>query len=409
MGPKHTHEFDYNDPFSFSDSPEAAKEAASAELSESEEEKRGHLANAAVAHKAYVEETSRDKNWGHRVPDDPIHGSSDNRETINQSILDDIDRNSQPMEEVLEPKPEIADTKTEVKTSPALPEEEQNAEQDPTLIAKEEHLREVFDMGKQERDSRNEPGSYELRVLSVAATEMKQVDQPEEPKERIKAINTEIEKAIKEATGGEDPGKYEGDTQAAVQAYISELLIGDQARPVMVGTTKTIVNSNGQIGRDPKIYKDLVVVRWIENRVNHVLAFSPRRDARVYFLVDNDNGDSLDSGWRHTFLLAGAVNGKERGIVSELNHEHHTEVAHHEKTFEKVVYKMLEDDLKALRTNVALSSTEKAEAESSIAKKIDKLAYYHGALKKNSDTIHKDGNMALENAAKDAKTEENDG
>ena len=351
MAPRKTYEsdFDYNDPFSVSDSPEAAKEAALAELSTNEEEKRGHLVNAAAAHKEHVKEASRDRNWGHSIDsNDPFEGYVDDPSAALEIINAELDKTEKK------------------KTGEAAPE----------LTENEERLAKVFEEGQRIHNRVKDPGSYKYRLLSVAAVEMKKIEQPEDKKERTKAINTELEKAIKDATGGEEPGKYEGDVLAAAQAYLSEILIGDSADFVSIGTTKTIVNPTGQVGKNPKIYKDLVVVRWIEDKTNHVLAFSPRRDTAVYTLVDDSMGDS----WRDRFLTAGAIAGKERDKISALNHERHSEFAHHERTFEKVVDRMLEDELSELRTNDTLEPKEKAKRESSISRRLDQLAYYHETL-----------------------------
>ena len=242
-------------------------------------------------------------------------------------------------------------------------------------------LAEVFKKGMEIRDRYKDPGNPRYRLLSVAAVEMEPIDQGGEAAEKVNSINKAVEKAAKAAVGGEEMDDYSGDTVAGVQAYIVEDLIGDDADQVSIGTAETIVNPNGQIGKDPEIYKNLVVVRWIKNGTNHVFVFSPRKDAAMYALVDDSMGDS----WKKTFLMAGAVNGDERHEIMSVNHDQSGDGYLHEKTLEKMIVRMMQKKEAEVMNTEGMSFENKAKALLSISKEYDRLAHLTGqTLKGNS-------------------------
>ena len=207
-----------------------------------------------------------------------------------------------------------------------------------------EKLQDVYDEAMEIRNRVKDPGNPRYRLMSVAAVELERIEQPADKTERIRKNNEEIAKAIKEAVGEED--KFSGDTGAGVQEFISEILIGGDAESVFIGTTGTIVSGNGQIGEKSDTYKNLVVLRWIKNNVNHVVAFSPREDAAIYTLVDGD----MHEGWRRKFLLAGAIDCKERKEMDITNHDR-DQFYVHEKTMEKIVDKIIKAETDIANSN----------------------------------------------------------
>lgn len=209
---------------------------------------------------------------------------------------------------------------------------------------RERLLKEAFEETEKLRELYKDPGNVRYRLLSVYATEMHRIDQSGEPNERIKRNNQEIEKAIKEAYGSEELDKYAADTLAAAQLYLSEVLIGDDADKVSIGTTGTVMNQTGQIATNPESYNNLVVVRWTKNNLNHVVVFSPNEDTGVYALVDDSMGDS----WKKEFLKAGAVDGEERKNMIVINHMDHDEWLHHELSIQKLAIKIMAKELEAL-------------------------------------------------------------
>lgn len=237
---------------------------------------------------------------------------------------------------------------------------------------KDEKLAKVFEKGIGIRDRYKDPGNPRYRLLSVAAVEMETIDQTGEAVDKVKSINKAVEKAAKIAVGEEEMDDYSSDTVAGVQAYIVEDLIGNDANQVSIGTTETIVNSNGQVGKDPEIYKNLVVVRWIKNSINHVFVFSPRKDAAMYALVDDSMGDS----WKKTFLMAGAVNGDERREIMSVNHDQSGDGYLHEKTLEKLIDRMMQrKELVVAMEADEMSLEDKAKIHSSISEEYARLAH----------------------------------
>lgn len=219
----------------------------------------------------------------------------------------------------------------------------QPTNQEPT--DQEKRLNRVFEEGKEMRERRPDRATG-LRLMSVASVKLEKVEQPDDPEERIKVNNAKLKEAAKKAVGEAEFDEYSGDTVAGVSLYVIEALIGSDSDYVAIGDTETLVSSNGQIGRDPETYKNLVVIRWRKNGMNHVFAFSPRRDARMYALVDDSTGGS----WRDSFVRAGAMGGKDRKNLIIVNHERHDDGYHHEKTLEKVVMGIIRKETELLES-----------------------------------------------------------
>lgn len=364
-----------DDPFFVSDNPEDARDAILKELGgEEDSDRKKHLVDVVKANY----DSDNGKDWGHTIDsDDPIHGYSDNPDTINQFALDEIDRvesaraNSITPEDVL-PEPEEIDTSSESKIEDNGKGIERGVTTEEDKEQKE-RLEKVFRECVDIRAQYKNPGHASYRLLSVAATKMERIEQPDDRKERTKVINAEIKKAAEKAVGEETLGKYEGDIVAGVQAYVSEILIGENADSVSIGTTGAVINANGQIGTDPEKYKNMVVIRWVQGKMNNVFVFSPRRDAGLYVLAD---GSMNNKAWRRKFLMAGSVNGEDRREVSKMKHELQDDEAHHERSLENVVNRMLDMQRESI-SDMDLSIEEKAQIEREISSKRDQLAYAH--------------------------------
>lgn len=368
------------DPFFSSDSPEAVQ-AALAGM------KRAKGAN----------EEKDDHNWGYTVNDkDPEQGYSDDPEAIQAYAEKQIDEakaeeakpirvvegapeGEEKQEEVKEEeiKDEVLEEAEKVKEEPEAVEEVKEEEpartekpvEEPELTDGEKRLNEVFEKGQEIRDLYKDPGNPRYRLMSVAAVELERINQIGEAKEKINANNQAIEKAAKEACGENGMDRYGEDTVVAVQTYISENLIGGDADFVSIGTTETLVNNKGQIGKNAETFNNLVVIRWLKHGVNHVMAFSPREDAAFYALVDDSVGDS----WRRKFLIAGAVKGEERDNMIIANHDTDG-FFHHERSLEKFSKKIIGKQAEALQNN-EYSQENKAEIAKDIAMEYENLAH----------------------------------
>ena len=257
----------------------------------------------------------------------------------------------------------------EVEKETAKEVEKEPTEQDETLHG-------VFERALAIRDRYKEPGRPSYRLLSVGAAEMKRVEQEGDAKEIVERNNQEIEKAVKTALGSEELDEHAKQVLASIQLYISEGLIGNDSESVSVGATETIVNQNGEIGKDSEKYKNLVVVRWIKNSINHVVAFSPRKDAAIYALVDDS---ALDS-WRDTFVAAGAVAGSEREAVSITRHEQYVDNRTHEKTIEKCMIGILTKETQLLASD-SIEPKQREKMLNAIKEEYEHLFAYYGASK----------------------------
>ncbi len=382
-----------NDPFFYSDDPETVSRMAEAELANGKRERNRHLAEAAIANERAQEQASNNTNWGHTIEeDDPIHGFSEDPQIVQEAIKkldeeqaarDQLAKQKAVAEKIIEAADDVEtkpseeaslekEIEAEEDVSPDKREKELDDEGNPgeEIREQEERLGTLFKECKEYRERFKNPGKVRYRLLSVSAVEMERIEQSDDSEDRVKKNNEKIEEAVKKATGNDEADEYSGDTLAAVELYISEILVGNDADSVSVGVTETIVSPNGQIGKKPEKYKNLVAVRWIKNGINHVFAFSPRKDAAMYLLVDDSVGDS----WKKKFFRAGAVDGEERQELSIMNHKYHDDQFHHEKSLEKVTRRVLEEEAKALRSN-ELSANSKSKIEASIAKQYSLLAH----------------------------------
>ena len=382
-------ENDPSDPFFFSEDPQVVNEASLAEVSENKNEREKHLGQASVmAKKEGGEHTTN--NWGHTIDhNDPVHGFTEDPETMRKFYQEHPESTS-----IKTPEAEIPDErsetepnqKTEIQAESISTPEQKKAEEileseeyKQELSEQEERLKEVYEKSEEIRDRYKNPGNVRYRLLSVAATDMERISQSTEPNERVKNNNDKIEQAVKKAFGDDKLDKYAKDTLTAVQLYFSEIMIGNDADAVSIGTTETIVSSNGQIGKKPETYRNLVVLRWIKKGCNHVVAFSPKEDTGLYALVD----DSVGNSWRNKFLMAGAVNGDERKELFVMNHEEHDEFYHHEKSYERIVERMIKKENEALDSN-ELSLNDKDKIMSFTAAEFHRLVDLPDKLKTRS-------------------------
>ncbi|MBR3156876.1 hypothetical protein IKF20_00365 [Candidatus Saccharibacteria bacterium] len=348
-------ENELNGPFGVSEDPKAVQKAIEAEEAKTEAERRAKYAEAGrIAGEATINRNGLNNNQGFTIDeDDPIEGGTDNPEIIRvaEKKLEKLEQKDESANDI-EPKAE----KTRVA---------------PELSPNQKRLKEVFEKSEKVRELYKDPGDPRYRILSVAAVELGRVEQPDDPAERVKKNNEMIEKAAKKAVGENQLDKFSGDTVAAAQEFISEDLIGDNADSVSIGTTETIVNQFGEIGKNREInYRNLVVVRWIKKGINHVVAFSPSKDAAIYALVDDSMGDS----WRNKFFMAGAVDGEEREEISIMNHINKTDTYLHERTFEKVVCAISRKEMAALESD-ELGVKDRAAIGYNIAKQVSSLAH----------------------------------
>ena len=378
--------------------------------------KRERARNLAEATK-YVKEVKERppvKTWGYSIDhNDPVNGYTEDQETINEFLKKDLEKNP-----VLEPSDKIepisraaqADAVESLANAPIeapidqAPEVKAEAEKStPEFITErnEERLIEVFEKSQEIRGDYKNPGNPRYRLMSVAAGDLWKIKQPEKVADRVDAINDAITNAVKTAFGSEELDDYAKDTLAAAKLYFSETMIGEDADSVSIGTTETLVNSNGQIGDKPEIYGNMVVIRWIKNNINHVVAFSPKEGTGIYALVDDSMGDS----WKEKFIRAGAVDRDERKAIFTMDHEDRDEFYHHEKSFEKVAKRMILKELATINSNeVEVEDMEKVV--SACHEELRKLAHLKtdiventsvggmrgtvGARDKNSGKEHKD-------------------
>ena len=362
-------EIGVRDPFYETDDPGVINEFALAELAEDKKESEAHYKKAAKRATELAKNKNAEKSDDESPSDkiaDPFFSSED--PTVVQEAVEkelEAERLKEPETETIE---EVGDNTSDLTEKPIeVLLDEKTAEQ-------VRRLQEVYREGMSIRERYKEPGPARYRMMSVAAANLEAVDQPENSEQRVQANNEAIANAVTEAIGGEELDDYAADTLAAVQTYISELLIGDNADSISVGTTPAIVSGNGQIGADPNVYKRVVVVRWVKNGINHVLSFSPREAASLTVLVDDSVGDS----WRRKFLRAGAVNDVERADLIRLNHDHHDEEDvdyHHEKSMEKLVDKILDREIELLKNDELLSSEKKAEILADLSNRYSKFAH----------------------------------
>ncbi len=346
-------------------------------------EKTGRLVNKATLHKKEQNSKTETNYGGYTVDnDDPLQGYVDDPAKIQdyfRSFGDELFGDGQKITANDEEETIIANEK-EIDKGEADKQEASNIhELQPSRIKtteKDKKLAEVFKKGMEIRDRYKDPGNPRYRLLSVAAVEMEPINQSDNATEKVNSINKAVEKAAKAAVGGEEMDDYSGDTVAGVQAYIVEDLIGDDANQVWIGTTETIVNPNGQVGKDPETYKNLVVLRWVKNSTNHVFVFSPRKEAAMYALVDDSMGDS----WKKTFLMAGAVNGDERREIMSVNHDQSGDDYLHEKTLEKMIVRMMKKKEAEAMNVEGMSFEDKAKALLSISKEYERLAHLTGQI-----------------------------
>lgn len=307
----------------------------------------------------------KDNNWGHTVDESPEEGLvPEDPEKIRDGIqkIEENEKNYYKKQQEKDPFFEGATMYDKRDVKPAYPRERLAATKEELapinqvefIGGNRERLQEVYEEAMELRNRVKDPGNPRFRLMSVAAADLERIEQPVDTTERISKNNEEIAKAIKAAVGEED--EYSGDTGAGVQEYISETLIGGDAESVFIGVTGTIVSGNGQIGEKSDTYKNLVVLRWIKNNVNHVIAFSPREEAAIYTLVDGD----MNEDWRTKFLRAGAIECKERDEIDVTNHDR-DEFYLHERTMEKVV-----DRIVKAETDIANSSATSHEKSARI-------------------------------------------
>ena len=298
--------------------------------------------------------------WGRTIDDDPDFGYSDNSEDIGAAALGEIERRRMGsvipfIEDGQEPQIEEFDI-----------EPMNDGSTDETVRDSEElvELGEVFEACQKIRERVKDPGRPGYRILSMAAVKLDRIEQPDNPEERVGVINQAIEMAARKAIGKsetEDTGYgYAGDAVAAIQLYIGEGLIGNDADSVFVGTTRVINSASGRVGIEGKRamsrrteqdiedgespYRNLVVVRWIKDGINHVFAFSPSKDAAVYAFVDDSMGDS----WKRKIVLAGAIQGDERSDVIIGRHVPRSKQFHHEESIEGVAIKIINKETEVL-------------------------------------------------------------
>ncbi|MBR3132174.1 hypothetical protein IKG33_02080 [Candidatus Saccharibacteria bacterium] len=330
------------------------------------------------------EEPGWDNNWGHTIDDDPIQGYSDDPDVL-RKFLEEEDRrrvtkaekfdDSEPIG--FEPVPAIENDELLTK----IPEIEKNAPRN-ELIGQSEALEAIYREAMELRQRFKDPGQARYRLMSVAAVELEKIDLPKEADEKKKVISEEIERAAKVATGDEELDDYSADMMAGINMYLSERLIGGDADTFSIGITEPIVSSNGQIGKNLNVdYKNLVVMRWVTKGINHVFAFSPRKDARIYVLVD----DSVGESWRKKFLIAGAIAGKTRSEMIMVNHAHHDEFYHHEKTLERVERKISDKEI-SLIGDIDLNQVDKNAVIDSIMKRNAELAHFPKAKSEEAKT-----------------------
>ena len=377
--------------------------------------KTGHLVNEAVLqeNKSGQNERINTNYGGYTVDDnDPIQGYvgdpskvQDYFKSLEDALPGDLQEtvatNDTEVATINEEEPEKIESKAE-KADASHEFQLSGAEK----ARKDEKLAKVFEKGIKIRDRYKDPGNPRYRLLSVAAVEMETIDQTGEAVDKVKSINKAVEKAAKIAVGEEEMDDYSSDTVAGVQAYIVEDLIGNDANRVSIGTTETIVNPNGQVGKDPEIYKNLVVIRWIKNSINHVFVFSPRKDAAMYALVDNN--DSTGDLWKKTFLMAGAVNGDERREIMSVNHDQSGDGYLHEKTLEKIIVRMMEREGQVVTEANEMSLEDKAKIHSSISEEYARLAHLtHGQpLKTTLPSETRSEKAATKNRIRNAQNED---
>ena len=379
-------------------------EALEAKENGDKEQYLGKIAEAAD----YAREKEESKEQGFTIDDDPIQGYTENPEKIREfnekypmpeakvvkaTELDssseapegevfELDHESAPEpEDKIEPIPQAVKAK-KIETLAKAPEEEADEpEAKRDTSENKSRLKEVFEKGLEIRDDYKNPGNPRYRLMSVAAGDLWKIKQPEKVEDRVDAVNDAIENAVKTAFGSDELDDYAKDTLAAVKLYFGETMIGDDADSVSIGTTETLVNSSGQIGDKSDIYGNMVILRWIKNNVNHVVAFSPKQGTGIYALVDDSNGDS----WKETFLRAGAVNGYDRKKIFTMDHEEHLDTYHHEKSYEKVVKRMVMKEIASINSDeYDLEDMEKVV--SSCEKTLKKLAHVKTDIVDNMHT-----------------------
>lgn len=288
-------------------------------------------------------------------------------EEANESINDEVIRQEKKVNKTEANKEVAAETEEEVE---AVHEVDLDQER---RVAK---LKEIYKDSQEMRSRLKDPGKVSYRVMSVGGVELEKIDQPDNPEERVQKNNDAIKTAMIEAYGDDELDEHAEATIAAAQLYFSEGLIGDDADSVFIGTTETLVSGNkdGQVGLDPSKYKNLVVIRWTNNNINHVIAVSPKEDAALYALVD----DSMGNSWREKYIEAGAFDGKARDSLITVNHElkvdHNGEEETHyqQKTFEKLAIKMIDAETEMLASS-DMDVKEKADLLRRLSLQMDRL------------------------------------
>lgn len=298
--------------------------------------------------------------WGRTIDDDSDFGYSDDYEDINVAALREIERQKERAPLAL-----VEDAQDSFEEESAIePLDKDFVDEiirDPEDLTK---LGEVFEVSQKIRERVKDPGSPRYRILSMAAVKLERVELPSDADERVEAINQAIELAARKAIGKsetEDTGHgYAGDSVAAIQLYIGEGLIGSDADSVSVGTTKVIYGASGRVGIEGKrairsrteqdiedgesAYRNLVVIRWIKDNINHVVAFSPNKDAAMYAFVDDSMGDS----WRRKIIMAGSIQGDDRKDVIIGRHTPRSEKFHHEDSIRGVAKRILDKEIEVL-------------------------------------------------------------
>lgn len=307
------------------------------------------------------DELEAPNNWGHTMDaTDPNSGLSNNFEDVNAAAQKEIERHKrQPLLSQVENGQESPAVESAIEemndgsTGEAAHDSEELAE-----------LSKVFEASQKIRERVKDPGSPRYRILSLAAVELDRIEQPDNAEERVGVINQAIEMAARKAIGKsetEDTGYgYAGDTVAAVQLYIGEGLIGDDAESVSIGTTRVINSASGKVGIEGKRamssrteqdiedgespYRNLVVIRWTRDDINHIFAFSPSKDAAVYAFVD----DSMGNSWRRKIIMAGSIQGDERKDVIIGRHIPRSKKFHHEESMGGVAIKIINKEIEVL-------------------------------------------------------------
>lgn len=382
-----------NDVFFASDDHATVNAMANAELAETEEERKQYIKEANEAAEAAQREHDRQKGTLHTLseeertnPNDPFYAPDE----FNPSVKDEEEDDDSIYSSYVKPiavKKSVGEFKNrEVAEAPkeAEPVREEKAEKKEVRVysENEKELMQIYDKGQEYHELFKNPGQKSNRLMSVAAVKMEKIEQPEDSEARKKLIEEKVKEASEKALGDNPAEKYEGDEIAALQAYLSDVLIGDNAELVSIGVTKTISNSQGSIGENSKTYKDLVVVRWIRDGINHVIAFSPKKDAAIYALVD----DSMGNGWKDTFFRAGAVNGEERNDVIIQRHEKEDETYQHELTVEYLICEMMDKEKEILEQDETIDPVERARIQSKVLSKAEKLAIIRNYNKKSETT-----------------------